>query len=190
MAPKRGTKMSFDESGLEQSTRPPEQTRLSLVGSGLKPTSEESTHYREFTLVYKDEVRKTGLAYLSKTADDFAEVMSQQLPLVKKLKGESASAAFSLLLYTGDHAYGDLEACCKSGGFGHIGAPYKAMDRMLVELITAPRAEAQAVDEGDPGTPAVGGSVVKPSTADAGHQEKMIRDASGGSIRIRGSRES
>ncbi|RYO97965.1 hypothetical protein DL764_007226 [Monosporascus ibericus] len=36
-----------------------------------------------------------------------------------------------------------------SGGFGHADAPYKAMDRMRVELIKARRAGAQAADEDD-----------------------------------------
>ncbi|RYP57632.1 hypothetical protein DL769_009374 [Monosporascus sp. CRB-8-3] len=50
------------------------------------------------------------------------------------------------------------------------------MDRMLVELITARRAEAQAADEDDSGIPTFGGFVVQPSTADAGRQEKTIQD--------------
>lgn len=99
-------------------------------------------------------------------------------PKVKNLREESTSAAFNLLLDLGEHAYGDLEACCKAGGFGDSDEPYKAMDGMLVELITA-RNEAQVVSDDDHNS-SDDGFVIKPSSGDIGGEEKAILDDLGG----------
>lgn len=114
--------------------------------------------------------------------------MCRFLPKVKTLREESIPAAFNLLLDIGEHAYGDLDACCKAGGFGETKKPYKAMDSLLVDLITARKEEAQPGgdvnddnndDDGgnaDKSGPSGGNFVLEPSTGDLDGDEKRILD--------------
>lgn len=70
--------------------------------------------------------------------------MARHIDDVKKLKKDSLSLAFNLLLDLGEHAYGDLEACVKASGFGETEEPFKEMDELLSEIITARQEEEQA----------------------------------------------
>lgn len=101
--------------------------------------------------------------------------MCRFIPKVRMLSEESVPAAFNLLLDIGEHAYGDLEACCKSSGFGDTDKPYQRMDGVLVELITA-RKEAQNASDGEDHDNPSDGFVLEPSIQDLGGEEKAIRD--------------
>ncbi|KAK7754675.1 hypothetical protein SLS62_003232 [Diatrype stigma] len=239
MAPKRGTKRSFEATELEDSANLPKQTKLSRAGRVVrastlptpaatsspegeqddtapktkkKPAARKAASRKPAPKkaptagkAYKDgikEVDKKFYQLVKKykpnptewsgiTADDFAASMYRFLPKVKMLREESIPAAFNLLLDIGEHAYGDLDACCNAGGFGETGKPYKAMDTLLVDLITA-RKEAQAGegdgndDDGDGGgdgganadksSPGDAGFVLEPSTGDLDGAVKRILD--------------
>ncbi len=101
--------------------------------------------------------------------------MADFLTQVKKLREESIPTAFNLVLDLGEHSYGDLEACCKSRGFGDTEEPFKEMDNMLVELITA-RKEAQAAEDDDV-SGHDDGFVLQPTTSDFDKSEAAIRVA-------------
>ncbi|KAI1103916.1 hypothetical protein F4804DRAFT_213079 [Jackrogersella minutella] len=73
------------------------------------------------------------------TADDFAAAMACIIPEVKKLRETSPAAAFNLLLDMGEHSYGDLDGSVKASGYGDTEEPFKKMDDLLLELITARR---------------------------------------------------
>lgn len=73
------------------------------------------------------------------TSDDFAAAMAKFLPTVDKIldsgAAEAPKLAFNLLMVMGEHSYGDLEACCKSSGWGETDEPFQEIDAKMVEVI-------------------------------------------------------
>ncbi|KAI0011585.1 hypothetical protein F4779DRAFT_572335 [Xylariaceae sp. FL0662B] len=140
------------------------------------------------TKLYKDTLRQVDKKFvqLSKkykpnptvgsgtTADDFAAAMTHFIPAVKKLRDDADAgdlpAAFNVALDLGEHAYGDLEACCKASGFGETEEPYQALDALLVELIGARQrvSDSHADSNSSP-------YELHPSASDFGDQEKTLR---------------
>lgn len=96
--------------------------------------------------------------------------MAKFLPEVKKLQETSLSDAFNLLMYLGDHAYGDIGFCFKASGFGETEKPFQEMDKYMVELIKL-RVEQHPV--------AGEGFELKPSDGDFGDEEKVARECFG-----------
>ncbi|KAI3325414.1 hypothetical protein HD806DRAFT_447584 [Xylariaceae sp. AK1471] len=117
------------------------------------------------------------------TADNFAAAMAQQISGVKKLQEHgSSSLAFNLVLDLGEHAYGDLEACVKAGGFGDTDKPYQEMDRLLAEIIATRRCEEEtATGSASDTTTAEEESEkaeyqIEPSRDDLGTEEERLRE--------------
>jgi len=87
------------------------------------------------------------------TADDYADAMAGHLPEVDKILELSPKHAFLAILYLADHAYGDIESCAKSAGYGDTEPAFQEMDALLYKTINArlvvdpPRFDV----EGDPG---------------------------------------
>jgi hypothetical protein len=106
------------------------------------------------------------------TADNFAETMAKFLPQVKKLQETSVSNAFNLLMYLGDHAYGDLGFTFKASGFGETDKPFKEMDQCMVELIKLMVEEYPRAVSGEE-------FELKPSDGDFGDEEKAARECIG-----------
>lgn len=109
--------------------------------------------------------------------------MAHHLNDVEKLKEDSPSLAFNLLLDLGEHAYGDLEACAKASGFGDTEEPFKEMDKLLSEIITARREEEQTAAQ-DTETGSKDGTMTEryrfeASQADLGLEAKGLRDLIG-----------
>jgi hypothetical protein len=97
--------------------------------------------YKEFLKRYKP----NPTVFSGVTADDFAKAMARFLPEVETLLATSPKHAFNLLMYLGDHAYGDLEACIKSSGWGDTKEPFKEMDNLMLKVIEK-RIEADDID--------------------------------------------
>ena len=77
------------------------------------------------------------------TADDFSKAMAKFLPNVETLLADSPKHAFNLLMDLGYHAYGDLDYCVRSSGYGDTEEPYKEMDEMMLKVIEK-RVEARS----------------------------------------------
>ncbi|KAI0150835.1 hypothetical protein GGR57DRAFT_184564 [Xylariaceae sp. FL1272] len=118
------------------------------------------------------------------TADDFAKAMYGFSGAVDKLLQDSPSLALDLLLDLGEHAYGDLEACVKSSGFGDTDEFYQSMDKKLVEVIDK-RREAQSSSTADQSSemPTMPVYKIEPSKADFGGEEDALRELIGTKVR-------
>ncbi|RFU31825.1 hypothetical protein B7463_g4521, partial [Scytalidium lignicola] len=83
------------------------------------------------------------------TSDTISSVMASSfLPITKKILDSSPPAAFNLLMYIGEHSYGDVETCFKSSGFGGTQEPFREMDDVMVEIIN--RRHGAIGDDGIP----------------------------------------
>lgn len=69
------------------------------------------------------------------TSDDFSEAMAELLPRVEGLLARSPKHAFDLLMYLGDHAYGDVEFDFAASGYGDTEKHFHEMDKMLLRVI-------------------------------------------------------
>jgi hypothetical protein len=103
--------------------------------------------------------------------------MAKFIPQVKQLQETSVSDAFNLLMYLGDHAYGDVGWCFKASGFGETDIPFKEMDDCMVELIRL-RSEGEE-EEGVSSS----GFELKLSTDDFGGKGDATKDLLGGKER-------
>lgn len=108
--------------------------------------------------------------------------MATLLPTLEELGNESPLDAFNVLMYLGDHAYGELEACCKSSGWGNSEELFIEMDDTGVALIAkALAAKKMTAANGVASTDASETKpyVVAPSTSDMGTEWRELLDLFG-----------
>ncbi|KAH9909920.1 hypothetical protein F4778DRAFT_713399, partial [Xylariomycetidae sp. FL2044] len=195
MAPKKGVKRSASEADLQTQSRALKQSRLSFNGAhnaqdapptqGKKPVARRAAGKKAPSpeKLYKDTIaiidktfnqlhkkyKPNPNGWSGITADNFAGMMQTFLPAVRKLKEDSPMSAFNLVMDIGEHAYGDLEACMKSSGFGDTEEPFQRMDELAVSIIDELRtgAESEVSDQGH-------AFEIRPSGGDMGKEEKEI----------------
>ncbi|KAI8625031.1 hypothetical protein F5Y19DRAFT_490064 [Xylariaceae sp. FL1651] len=193
--PKRTTPL---RSSISQSSKSPKASNDEQILAGKKLAARKSATPRNGSpstfyidalktvdktfnqLVKKYQPNPNGLRGI--TADDFAVAMARLKPLVEKLQEDSPSLAFDLLMDLGEHAYGELDACVKSAGFGDTDDPFKSMDKLLVEVITARREEQSTSEDAGNASKSAGIAQeykIEPSKADFGGEERALRDQLG-----------
>ncbi|KAI1118988.1 hypothetical protein F5Y14DRAFT_186585 [Nemania sp. NC0429] len=206
MAPRRGVKRALSKSDAEEHERSPKQTKLSqftgfdevevrpVKARASRTSASKKTPAHK---LYKDTINTIDKTFKQMvknykpnpngwygiTSDDFSKAMARHLSDVEKLKDDSPSLAFNLLVDLGEHAYGDLEACVKSSGFGDTEEPFKEMDQLLSEIIAARREEertaAQVAGIESKNDTTTETYKFKASRADLGCEEKSLRDLIG-----------